>query len=56
MKMERLRLEVDELDDSQEIQANTLIDLLKKIFQFHPDKRIGAVEAIKHPWIAKFVL
>ena len=30
------------------------IDLLKKLLQFNPDKRLTAEQALKHPFVARF--
>lgn len=30
------------------------IDLLKRLLQFNPDKRLTAEEALKHPYVARF--
>lgn len=30
------------------------IDMLKKLLQFNPDKRLTAEQALKHPFVARF--
>ena len=35
--------------------TNLFIDLMSKIMQYEPEKRITPGMALKHPWIAKYV-
>ena len=32
------------------------IDLIKKLLTLDPDQRLSAAEALKHPWIASFLI
>ena len=37
------------------MEVNMLVDLLSKTFQYQPQQRIQPANAIKHPWISKYV-
>lgn len=40
------------LDEEEwENVSNEAKDLVRKLLEFNPDKRISASEAIQHPWI-----
>lgn len=34
--------------------SDEALDLLKRLLQFNPGKRLTAVEALKHPYVAQF--